>query len=236
MLYVRRHFFELFLKLHIVLNSLLISLLWFHFTIGLNIATISLALASAAWLFQSVWRLFRIAYKNTGGRDIDKCSITKLSGNEAVLLEVDVRRPWRVQHGQYIYITVPSLPHSLSARFQAHPYLVVWTTEDAKQKCQTLTLLIQSRRGFSRGLLLCRDEATVLLDGPYGKSPRLDLYDTLLFACSGVGISAHLLAIRQLLDAHDQKTARVRRISLSWFLEKPGAFCLDHSSRSSTNR
>ena len=39
---------------------------------------------------------------------------------------------------------------------------------------------------------------------------------------SGIGIAAHLLAIRHLLQAHEDKTARVRRISLLWFLEQPG--------------
>ena len=60
------------------------------------------------------------------------------------------------------------------------------------------------------------------MDGPYGHGAELDCFDKILFVASGIGVAAHLLAIRHLLQAHQDQTARVRRVSLLWFLEKTG--------------
>lgn len=44
------------------------------------------------------------------------------------------------------------------------------------------------------------------------------------FIASGLGITAHFLAINHLLRAHENKTARIRRLTLLWFLETRDQF------------
>lgn len=74
--------------------------------------------------------------------------------------------------------------------------------------------------GFTKKLLRCmRNGLPVIIDGPYGKQPPLDRFDTVLFLASGVGLAAQLLHLRHLLEAHNSKTARARRITLVWFLQ-----------------
>lgn len=43
------------------------------------------------------------------------------------------------------------------------------------------------------------------------------VYDKVLFIANGISIATHLLSIWRLLVAHDEQTARIRRLSLIWF-------------------
>ncbi|GAB1729809.1 hypothetical protein NU195Hw_Modified_187t1 [Hortaea werneckii] len=97
--------------------------------------------------------------------------------------------------------------------------MIAWTDEILGQKSSDFQLLIQCRNGFSDRLRLCRQPSTVIVDGPYGKETPLKDFDKILFIAAGGGIAAHLLAIRQLLQAHEDRTARCRRLSLLWVLE-----------------
>ena len=101
--------------------------------------------------------------------------------------------------------------------------MIAWTDEILGQKSSDFQLLIQCRRGFSDRLRLCRHPSTVIVDGPYGRETPLKDFDKVLFIAAGGGIAAHLLAIRQLLQAHEDRTARCRRLSLLWVLEHQGA-------------
>lgn len=99
---------------------------------------------------------------------------------------------------------------------------MAWSDGGSYQVSKEIYLLIEGRRGFSRALRQCKDVSSVILDGPYGKSPPLDRFDKVLLIAHGVGIAAHLLTIRHLLRAHEEQTARVRRVSLTWVLENKG--------------
>ena len=65
------------------------------------------------------------------------------------------------------------------------------------------------------------------MDGLYGSVESLEHFDKVFFVASGIGLAAHLLAIRYLIYAHNEKTSRVRRLSLLWFLETKGQFPTD---------
>lgn len=82
-----------------------------------------------------------------------------------------------------------------------------------------MTVIIEGADGFSQRLIESRrDNVRIILDGPYGQQTSLYAFDKVLFLACGIGVTAHLLQIRQLLEAHNQSTARVRRITLIWFL------------------
>lgn len=102
---------------------------------------------------------------------------------------------------------------------QAHPYMIAWTSLTGKY----IEVIIECQSGFSSDIRLCRLGTTsAIVDGPYGSALAVDNYDTVLFMASGIGIAAQLLAIRHLLDAHINKTARVRRICVAWKIESQG--------------
>jgi predicted ferric reductase len=97
--------------------------------------------------------------------------------------------------------------------------------DDETTGLHTVVLLIRSERGFSRRLNdLSVAKSKAMIDGPYGghNVQILESYDKILFMASGIGIAPHLLSMRHLLLAHDEQTARVRRLSLVWFLDTKG--------------
>lgn len=245
-LFVRRRFFEVFLKMHTGLSICLLACLWIHIKPGKNFPTVMLAVASALRAIQLFSWICRLSYRNIGGaRELSEITHLQDGGAsvEASRLQVRVRRPWQVRHGQYVYVTIPSLPHSLWSGLQSHPYLIAWSEHGSKgvyesnahnnslHKSLTLTLLIESRYGFSDKLRHIQEglEFRVVLDGPYGFSPPLKSFDKVLFLATGIGIAAHLLAIRGLIRDHNNQSARVRRISLLWLIDKPSKY---HPSQS----
>ena len=47
-------------------------------------------------------------------------------------------------------------------------------------------------------------------------------FDKVLMFASGIGITAHLMQIRHLLDLHHDEVTQLRRISLAWIVEAEG--------------
>ncbi|PVH95422.1 hypothetical protein DM02DRAFT_660175 [Periconia macrospinosa] len=148
--------------------------------------------------------------------------------DEVVQVKVRLKRPINVESGQYVYLSIPDLKHHGIGIFQWHPYMVAWSFTNEETAQMTIVLLVQIRRGFTRDLGLVQrnvgkksKKMNAIIDGPYGSSDLRIIgdYDKVLFMADGIGIAAHLLSIRSLLLAHNDRTARVRRMSLVWLLE-----------------
>ncbi|KAF1973237.1 hypothetical protein BU23DRAFT_437456, partial [Bimuria novae-zelandiae CBS 107.79] len=84
-----------------------------------------------------------------------------------------------------------------------------------------ITILVERNKGFSDAIFALSNATTLsaMIDGPYGRVQSLGHYDKVLLLASGIGVAAHLLHIRNLLEAHKDKSVRVRRVALTWFLE-----------------
>jgi predicted ferric reductase len=183
-------------------------------------------MASGIWTFQQLFWLARLGRQNLRTISSRQMSIltrpSREGATEAIEVTITLRRPWDVNTGGYVYITVPSLARRHGGFLQAHPYIIAWA-EGAD-----ITLLIQRQSGFSNDMFTSPAVSTsrVVVDGPYGHAQPLLRYDKVLFVANGIGIAAHLLPIRSLLEAHENQTARVRRITLVWFLETAGqSYC-----------
>lgn len=187
----------------------------------MNFHTGCLVVVTGVWSLEKLIWLGRVISNRI--RRFDELVVAPAQGNgtsEMTAIEIRSQRPRKVSYGQYIFIATPSIPHSITGSFQAHPYMIAWEHSDGS--CQILTLLIAHCAGFSRMIPLCKSGTRMRLDGPYGGTKALQHFDKVLFIASGIGIAAHLLAIRHLVQAHNDKTSRVRRLSLLWFLETDG--------------
>lgn len=101
--------------------------------------------------------------------------------------------------------------------------MIAWTSPDPEGFGQCLHFLVEGQGGFSNDIKFCSSGVvSVMVDGPYGAGNTLHDYDKLLFVVYGVGIGAYLLTIRDLLRAHEARTARARRICLVWQLDSLG--------------
>ncbi|KAK6432440.1 hypothetical protein LTR95_011388 [Oleoguttula sp. CCFEE 5521] len=225
-LFIRRRFFEVFLKLHSLFAIVTLGATW---ALAAKWDTVCKALATGlgmisftVWLARLMW-LNRVSSINNASlrtlylyRDPDRGVIG------ATQLELRIARTLRICPGQYLNITMPSIPNNLLGYTQSHSYLVAWTESSPGDKEQVASMLVECRDGFSSRLRLSKPTAHVLFDGPYGHPLQLGVFDKVLFIASGIGIAAHLMAIRELLQAGSDLTARVRRIDLIWLLDTEG--------------
>jgi len=92
-------------------------------------------------------------------------------------------------------------------------------------KAKEITIFVESRRGFSKLLAnAVSNTFPVLLNGPYGNLDDITKFDKIQFFSEGIGIAAQLSVIKILLQRHDKKTARVRRIDLAWYSRGEGEY------------
>jgi predicted ferric reductase len=207
------------LKTHLLFALALVALLWFHVPLRQRQSMICLAVASGLWIVQGCAWFGRLGYQNFRSRHAKGMRLTKHSCGSAEATEatMTLKRPWNVRPGEHVYITSPVLGRHHGGFAQAHPYTIAWTDES------DIILIIQRHTGFSSDIFTTpKDLSSFVVDGPYGHPRLLTGYDKVLFAASDIGVAAHLLGIRSLSKAHEDQSARVRRITLLWFLESPG--------------
>ncbi|KAL5401100.1 hypothetical protein PMIN04_013131 [Paraphaeosphaeria minitans] len=221
-LHLRRYMYEVFLKTHLLFALALAVVLWFHVRRSSTRASVCLGVASAAWLLQHVIWLIRLIHQTPGSRSTPIVSIEKFNAltpnsPEAMAIELKFERKWDLGPGQYIYITLPRLSLHTLGLIQSHPYVIAWIDG------QDIIILVERNKGFSNAIFALPTVTThsAMVDGPYGRVQSLGQYDKVLLLASGIGVAAHLLHIRHLLEAHKDKSVRVRRVALTWFLETP---------------
>ena len=220
-LYIRRLAYEVFLKLHLMISVGIVVCLWLQTTNLSDFHTICLFVTTGLCCFERLIWFGHVVFSRL--RNVDRITVVAPQENasqDVTTIQVRSQRRRNITYRQHIFISVPAIPHSVVGRFQAHPYLVAW--EEKEDSSQILTLLVAPRAGFSRKVRLCEAGTRIRVDGPYGCVESLENYDKVFFIASGIGLAAHLLAIRHLIKAHNDKTSRVRRLSLLWFLETGG--------------
>jgi predicted ferric reductase len=231
----RRRLYEFFLQVHAIASIALLVFLWLHIR-GLN-TYVLVCLSTAAFLFvlQKILWTIHCLYRNIGSGPRCQASVTRYSSDnhneEVYQVRVDIKRPWNVVPGQFVYLSLPRARSLGLGLFESHPFMVVWAIENEGGQLKSIVLLVRSCRGFTRRLRLAQAKTTAIIDGPYGGTEAHELanYDKILLMSSGVGIAAHLHMTRYLLLAHNRQTARVRRLTVLWFLETSGSWYLQFS-------
>ena len=141
---------------------------------------------------------------------------------DAVQVHIKLPRSWKPQAGQWLNICIPGL--SSTSLIQSHPF---YLSEYRKDKDDDYAIFIVERRhGFTRNLFLHisnnlnhRSDLRAIIEGPFGNQLSLHLYGDILLIATGIGISAQLLYISQLLDKALKHTIKARRIVLFWEVE-----------------
>ena len=212
--------YELFLKIHLLLAVLLVSLLWFHIPIKETRAIAYLVSVSGLWILQQTAWLGYFAYWNTGSRrSLVKRSICSRGGTKSHVMTLIVltEMSHRIRPGHYVYLTFPGLNGHPLSLLQSHPYVVAW------KEGSECSFLIQQGSGLSNDIFkVSQPGPRVFIDGPYGQAQSFEGYEKVLFLANGIGVAAHFLSIRALIEAEITKSTCVRRISLAWLVETSG--------------
>jgi predicted ferric reductase len=220
--------YEIFLRSHLLASVAFLVLLWFHISRLDTHILVCLVTSGSLFVLQRLSWLLSFIYHNFGSGPSRQVLITKFhqSGlNEDVLhVRINLKRPWRIRAGQYIYLSLPGLRALGLGILEAHPFMIAWPLYNEQERLSSIVLLVQSCRGFTRRLQLFGSLNPGWIDGPYGGADEDTLanYDKVLLMSYGIGLAAHLCTARYLLLAHNRQTARVRRLTLVWILETQG--------------
>jgi predicted ferric reductase len=234
MAYVRRRFYEVFQKLHLILAAVLIAAIYLHSAsknlwkapIVYLFAAICLQIAIGAFRFG--WTLYRnIKHRKPLNRATVQTITYKTKNrdtpvSDAVHVHVRVSRTWRPRAGQYVYLSIPGVSHT--SFVQSHPFFVPWWYRDAEG--DVIVFIVQKRKGFTQDLFRHttndadqRNEMRAIIEGPYGKGLDLKSYSTILLFATGIGIAGQLPYITQLLEEYHNSREKNRRIAVFWELD-----------------
>lgn len=222
--FIRNLFYELFVKLHLLLAILTVTTLWYHVTPRSN--KIYLIIAIGIWCATTFTRVILLFYRNFGqGQYTAEAVVERIqSGGDGVLVDntikitLKIRRLSGIQAGQYLYLCIPRA--SIFACLQSHPFMIAWWDQDTEGNT-TVFLLVRPCKGFTRNIFKHLGfQLSAFVEGPYGVERDFGLYGTVVMLATGIGIAGQLLYIRSLLEGYNNCEVRTRNIFLHWQLEK----------------
>lgn len=183
----RQRRYELFLGLHIILQTFALLFLWFHHSRSRPFVYASLAIFSVDRF------VYRMSLKNR----IAKAMLEVKDDQETVVLRARLLKPAGKQHRrwnhflshdiragwkatEHVFLTVPCL--SPKHALQAHPFTIASRAPGAGDTELDLELIIRKQGGFCKHLLQYAKENNgnrhlplIKLDGPYGSQSAVHL-------------------------------------------------------------
>ncbi|CCE92244.1 ferric-chelate reductase TDEL_0D06600 [Torulaspora delbrueckii] len=174
----RRHYYETFLFMHIVLGALFFYACWQHVMTISGIEWVYAAIA--IWVVDRLVRIVRLCFLG-----FPKAQIT-LIGEDLIRVTVPKSAKfWKAKPGQYVFL---SFLHPLCF-WQSHPFTVM----DSCSKEDELVIIFKEKKGVTRVLkkYLARNNGKasmrVAVEGPYGHSSPVQRFDNVLLLTGGSG-------------------------------------------------
>ncbi|KAL6714261.1 hypothetical protein ACLMJK_007684 [Lecanora helva] len=216
---IRRSMFEIFQTTHLALAVLITYALWRHLTVRPSFSRFYVCIASGIFVLTTALRYSRLILRNViWGQPYTTAKVTQV--RDSVRIQVIVPRPWKVRAGEYLYIWMPGV--SIWSIFQSHPFMVTWWDNDVDGKSTNIYLLIKPASGFTQKLVQYTGNCVFRswIDGPYGQPSNVGDYGNILMFASGIGITAQIPHLKELLRGYRNYRVRTRNILLVWQLDK----------------
>lgn len=187
--------------------------LWFHISRQDLRAYTTILIATVIWASSLLYRYTLLLYRNLAwGRN----TTTMIETSEnALKLQITPARSWKVQPGQYVYLTVAKA--GTLSLFQRHPYMVA-----SPILSNSIELHIWPQDGFSKKLRRCseRYQYNAWIEGPYGRPVDLREFGTVIIIASEMGITGHLGYLRDLVEKQDDFDTKIRDVVFIWTVEE----------------
>jgi len=145
-----------------------------------------------------------------------------------------LRRPphFHWQPGQTAYLTMPSVS---DLPFEAHPFTIasIDTTADEKEKSDSgairpywkeLVFFIDVHKGFTKKLSKIAAKGGMVktfVDGPYGHSPDLSVYNTSVLIAGGSGLTFTLPLLLDTINKASLGKSNTSRLVFIWAIRDP---------------
>jgi len=139
-------------------------------------------------------QIYRNRTKTDGPAIAEKKKIT-----DAVRISFIPCKSWKVRAGQYIYFRISGIRFYSFA--ESYPINILWWKENtASGQLSRIILFAEIQSGFTRYLVFYKySSLRVLIDGLYGNTKNIEHYNSFLFVCTRIGITAQLLYIKELI-------------------------------------
>ena len=216
---LRRISYEVALRFHQLLSFVLVYAIWRHVPATGLFPRLYLYIGAGIFVASILFQLAIVCFRNNLGLSRARVSYDL----NTIKVRLHLRRPLRVEAGQYINIWL--LSASVGSMVQTHPFTVVsWS----RKPQETLDLFIQPRYGFTRDLNSLSEygptTGLVIFSGPHGQPCSTDHYENILLIATGFGIASHLPYLKKLIYDHHARDAPLRRIHLVWQIDDLGMF------------
>jgi predicted ferric reductase len=225
--FVRHAIYEWFLNSHMLLSLLIVLAAWRHVP-SKTPAWVLIRIAMGLWAGATAIHWLVFAFRNLAWRrPLAAVVATRLSSRDpsdhalvdplnVLRVDITVPRPWRIEAGQSIFLSIPSL--GVFTGLRGHPFMISWWERD--ENGLKISLLVQSRAGFTAKLGEHPQKVLrAFIDGPYGGQYNFGDYGTVIMLASGIGIAGHMPYIKDLIRAYNSCEARTRRVLLIWHVE-----------------
>ncbi|KAJ9480136.1 hypothetical protein VN97_g13151 [Penicillium thymicola] len=221
---ILRRWPQLGLKVHHVLASIATGALTYHLIDRASayrwvlLGSICTGLGwSAGTCLHTMW--FHRSWRITSRRAL------AWSFNRLLWLDIAVPMEWVAQPGQYVQLWMPRLGVRSFLQLPAFYVASVDTVQNAPGAPTTrmLRIVTRPRPGVTVRIAQAADHATfstihfpVCVLGPYGHSPSLGQYGTVVFVLEDVGLFRALPFIRHLVQESRSRKNTVRRLEVLW--------------------
>jgi predicted ferric reductase len=196
--------------------------IWWHIGKQRYVDRILLLIGFGIFAAFNILRFARILYQNFTRKQA-WVRARAMERNGAILLRLELPRPWKIQPGDFIYLRCLSI--SLWSLFESHPFYITWWEEDENLNGHTTTvfLLVSPQHGFTSRLLHRSNHnrpLQMVIDGPFGRAVNTSNYGTIVLFGTGIGIAPLMSFIKATMDGHKAGRTSVRRMSLIWEIDR----------------
>ncbi|MCJ1440670.1 MAG: hypothetical protein MMC23_001156 [Stictis urceolatum] len=233
----RQAWYELFLALHIFLQTGALAFVFFHHSESRLYVGLALGIFCIdRLLFRYILKTNTLQATTTIHPDKQTVSLTvsyAIPTRNRRLRQIvrGVRGSW--QSAEHVFLSVPTL--GKSGWLQAHPFTIASAAPHQQSSTADLELIIRAQDGFSRKILhhaQLNPAFKVRIDGPYGTSSALDMLrdsDVSMLVAGGSGIAVVWPLICTLLAEQDDAAShadngpqkkRSRQIVLIWVVRE----------------
>jgi predicted ferric reductase len=221
---VRRVLYEWFLNSHLLLSVVVFIAIWRHVS-SKKPAELFLKIGIYLWTIATAVHWILFAFRNFAfGRSFATAVVKRLSNRDpwdqslldpsnVLRVDIDVPRPWRVEAGQFVFLSIPKL--GIFTGLRGHPFMICWWKRDLNGL--KISLLVKSRAGFTAELdRHANKDLLAFIDGPYGGRHDFGNYGTVIMFATGIGIAGHVPYIKDLISGYNNCAVKTRRIRLVW--------------------
>ncbi|RBR26540.1 uncharacterized protein FIESC28_00657 [Fusarium coffeatum] len=204
--------YELVLLSHNTVALSLGYMVWSHVPADQQLVRATLCVLAGIFLVLTLVRAISIAYNNHFW--FQSIVLEQNGCSRYVRIIVNLRRPLRVQPGQYVKIWTPT---TISSVLQSHPFTIGNCSSENERE---LRIVVEVKNGFTRNLKdlaeRCMTSNIAIFAGPYGSRVPVGNYETVLLVATGLGFVALSPYLQWLVRAAHNSKIRISPVHLVW--------------------